>query len=332
MPNVITHNLMAEEVSRLVKTPRIKTAIQKYKKVFLLGSSGPDIFFYYNQYPWTNQALAKETHAIGNRVHTENINAFYQRGIELIRREKRSSVVDIQLAYLAGHLMHWALDVCAHPYIFNQSGDLDGPAPACYWHFRMESMIDTLMLQEIKDIPLTMYHPAMFFKLNDLERQVVSQWYASILNDVFNENITRQRIEGCITTGYEILGLLHDPSGRKFKTLRIAEKAMGKTWAFTSHVVLGQADHKHDILNLNHREWSHPADPTRRSTASFVDLYEQSILLGQEALDTLGQVLEDESLSMDSVLQNRSYDSGDDLRSPFINYDSVYERGNAYGK
>ncbi len=328
MPNVITHGLMAQDVRSQLETPHVKQAIESYKRAYFLGCNGPDIFFYYNQWPWKDQIEAKRVHEIGNRIHQDSINAFYESWVWAINNETTAENKQILTAYLAGHLMHWSLDTIAHPYIFNQSGDMSGATK--YWHYRFESAIDSKMVQEIKHLPLSSIHSSFFLHVSEKERALISRVYSTIVEETYEVYCPPFILEDTIKTGEQILRLMHDPKSWKVKVIGSLEKVVAEPWIFSSHVVFGEEE-PYDVLNLKHRDWCHPADNTEISAESFVDLYDRSITRGIEVLEHLDGAINGQMDSYLDFIGEKSYDSGDNLHRPFIYYDSVYERGDFDG-
>lgn len=324
MPNVITHGLMAQDVRSQLNAPLLHRAIDAHNVAYFLGSSGPDIFFYYNQWPWTNQDDAKVMHDLGNLIHKEKINAFYQAWIERIKQTDDQRTKEIYIAFLCGHLNHWALDTIAHPYIFNQSGPMEGKTR--YWHYRMESMIDTKMCQNVKGLPLRKLHSSALLNVNAQERSIIAEAYAAVVRDVFAVACEGATLDTSIAQGVNILRIMHDPKMIKTKIIQLAEKLMNNPWVFSSHIVMGESD-QYDELNLMHRTWCHPADDQDTSNASFLDLYDEAVVRGISTLEAFASVLENQRTSLDDILQDCSYDSGDALQREFRYYDSLYERG-----
>lgn len=325
MPNLMTHALMGQDVLSRLDDESIRLAIEQYPQAFILGTSGPDIFFYHNVYPWQDARSGAVVHEVGNRVHREKVNDFYLAVVALIASSDDEKQA-LLLAYFAGHLMHWALDVTAHPYIFNQSGEI-GRAPTTYWHFRMESMIDALMIRSIKRLTMDSLSASEHLTLPSDQQVIITQAYQQILMQVFAIACPAETISKSIDTGRRVLKVLYDPHHRKYPFVRFIEQRMKKPWAFTSHMVTGQLDHEHDVLNLAHRTWCYPTDDSRTSKDSFVDLYEQSIVLGLNALTAFQEALNGRNEMLLKTLGNRRYDSGLDTDDPLIYYDSIYERG-----
>jgi len=149
MPNIITHALCAQDAIESIETPYLSALIAKYPRIYALGSSGPDFLFYYKILPWEKADPENRMRKIGNLIHSSRINDFYQSAIGVIQTTQDEPTRERMIVFIAGHLAHWALDSIAHPYIFAKTGVI-GSGPTKYWHFRFESMLDTLMVTQVK--------------------------------------------------------------------------------------------------------------------------------------------------------------------------------------
>ena len=322
MPNVVTHGLMALDVYNQLDESRVKSAIKKFPKAFLLGSNGPDILFYYNVFPWQNQKQNQKVADFGHAVHTSNINEFYNVGIEFILNINDVRRQEILISYLAGHLQHWALDSLAHPFVFYRSGELKGITR--YDHYRYESMVDALMVMYVKKRRLQDLHAKRFVDVNDEERRVIASFYQRILQKVFKISTEQQVIDSAILSFKQVLNFLYDPYHVKFPIIRAYEKGVGSEWAFTSHIVSSKIDATYDVLNLKHEPWCNPTDKDDISTQSFVDLYNESIQLGIEGVEVLSEVLEGKRRDFDSYLNGKCYDTGRPEGVEMKYFDSIY--------
>lgn len=325
MPNYITHALCANDALQNFLFKDLKEVIQKNAQVYSMGSSGPDFIFYFRTFPWEDQSLNKEIHNIGQVIHTQKINEFYQRAVELILEEENAIDRDIKIAFLAGHLMHYALDTSAHPYVFYHSGEMKNETK--YWHFRLESMIDTVMVKKIKDLSLSQIDAISMIDSSAEIRKVLSTFYAKVVKDVHSLDFSTSIYEECFATMPKVAKWLFDPHTLKFHWVQAWERASNKDWVFSSHMVIGKIDKKHDVLNLKHQAWNHPCFLHETSTESFVDLYEKAILRGQAILYALADVLYKKG-SMDKLLTiigDLSYDTGK-VNAPSMQfYGSIYE-------
>lgn len=325
MPNLITHALCAQDALQEFKSEYLLGLIQKYPQVYSMASSGPDFIFYYRVYPWLDQSKCKEVYAVGNAIHAHHINAFYQKALGLIQNEVNPRHQEIMQVFIAGHILHWSLDTSAHPYVFFHTGEMRGATR--YWHYRLESMIDTAMVQSIKGYQLSTMPSGQIVGSTLEVRKVISQFYADIVQDVYGDMLEPSVYEECLETMPKVAQLLFDPKNSKLKWIQSIENLMKAPWKFSSHMVLGELDTQHDVLNLEHLEWSHPCDKNEVSKESFVDLYEKAVLRGLGCLYTLDAIFRQQQKpeALTSLLQDRNYDTGKSNPSAMKFYRPIYK-------
>lgn len=308
IPNVVTHGLMALDVFNRLETSKVKEAIASYPRSFLLGSNGPDILFYYKVFPWQDQKLNKIIANYGSIVHEKNIDAFYDEMFLQLSQIKNSQRQEVLISYVAGHLLHWALDVLAHPFVFYRSGPLSGESE--YWHYRYESMLDALMVTYYKDKKLSDVNVKKFVDVSEEERRYIATFYQQSLAKVHGIYVRPDVIESAIISFKQILTFLYDPHNLSTPIIQTLENKFAKPWAFSSHVVNSKIEAEYDVLNLKREMWCNPCDDTICSNQSFIDLYEESIDLGVSLLEAFEKVLKGERDNLHDMIQNRRYDSG----------------------
>ncbi len=325
MPNYITHALCANDILQDLNSNKMVQLIQKYPQVYALGSSGPDFLFYYRTFPWQDQSQNKTVHNVGNIVHSEKINDFYKEALRFCMHETSEEKRNIQLVYLAGHLMHYALDTIAHPFVFFHSGEMKGETK--YWHYRLESMIDTVMVKQIKELDLAHVDAVGMVSSTYKVRKILSAFYAQTVKEVYGIDLDHSVYEECFETTPKVVKWLFDPHNLKFAWIQAGERASKNDWLFSSHMVTGKLDKKHDVLNLKHHVWNHPSDEIEVSTESFLDLYDKAIIKGQSILEALNKLFFEKGSLVDvlNVIGNLSYDTGKENAAPMQFYGSIYE-------
>lgn len=323
IPNVITHGLMALDVYNKLEVSSVQRAIDKHPRAYLLGSNGPDILFYYKALPWQDGALNKEVQHYGNRVHVEAINEFYEVAIQTICDMNDQENKEILIAYVAGHLQHWALDSLAHPFVFYRGGEIAGSTK--FWHFRYESMIDSLMVTYVKRRKLQEIKAEKFVDVSREERRVIASFYNMLLYRVFGIETKPEVIDEAIRTFKKALFFLYDPKNHMTPLIQMVENKFFEPWELTSHIVNSKFDTEHDILNLKHEVWSNPTNIDETSTQSFVDLYDDSIKLGQALIDELENVLLGGEYRFNEILNNCQYDTGRPVGQEMKYYNCIYK-------
>jgi len=325
MPNIITHALCAQDALERLGDSPLKSLIQKYPQVYAMASSGPDFMFYFRVMPWQDQSRNTEVYGVGNDIHNSKIDEFYLRAMELIRLEEDPVKQEILQVFLAGHLTHWSLDTIAHPYVFFHTGEMKGKTR--YWHYRLESMIDTLMVKAVKKYKLEHTRSYDIVRSTSENRAIIGAYYRNIVRAVYGTDLELEVYEECLASMHSTSKLLFDPYEMKLPFIQKLEKTMKAPWKFSSHMVLGIMDVKHDILNLKHREWVHPCDDRMTSTKSFIDLYQEGVVRALSGLNALNAIFFEsyQPLILTSLIQDRNYDTGLANPGPMLYYRPIYE-------
>jgi hypothetical protein len=325
MPNIITHAFLAQDTIEAIETPTLSNLIAQYPQVYSMGSSGPDFLFYYKILPWEKADPAIKVKEIGNLIHSGRINDFYQSALGVIQTTQDDTTRNIMTVFLAGHLTHWALDSVAHPYVFAKTGVI-GSGVTKYWHFRFESMLDTLMVTQVKGFKIENIKMPEFVASTKETRKAVAFLYRQIVLDLFEEDIPEAIYEECLVSMASTAKLLYDPYTLKFPGIQAGEKLAGKLWEFSGHMVIGDPDTKHDILNLNHALWTHPCDETLISTESFLDLFLRAKDRAMAALYALEGIITmtQPKAALNLITRDLSYDTGLPKLTAMTHYDPIY--------
>jgi hypothetical protein len=324
MPNIATHGLLAQDALDNAPFQTLARIIRQYPKAYFLGSNGPDLFFYYHVLPWQEQEGAARMAILGNRIHAEKIDDFYRSAVDIIQETEEGPLKNAMIAYVAGHLTHWSLDTVAHPYIFYKTGLISGPTK--YWHSRMESNIDTLMVKQVKGYSLAKFATPQLVDADALTKRAVAILYPEILKRIFNEDVPPSDIVESIESFHKVIKLLNDPYTLKFPFIQLIERLGGTKWAFSCHMVTGVCDEQRDLLNLSHSTWVHPCDITKTSQESFTELYESARVRAVGLLCALDDILFKSYMTdqLIAMIGDRTYDAG--LKNPpdMIHFDPIY--------
>ncbi len=321
MPNVLTHGLMAHQVVQKLDFNQVSQAIEIYPGPFFFGSNGPDFLFYHNRLPHLYNAKIDWIRDLGSKIHNEEINQFYLRGIEYYQLKRDG--YEIFLSFLAGHLCHWSLDSVAHPYVFAKTGLLEGDSE--HFHVRFESMLDALMVEKILLKPLKQYPTYKFVKLSSRERRIIALGYQYMIKKTFDLHVPLKELVNSMKTMYQLLHVLFDPSSLRFHTINWLEsKLFNDPYRYTKHVVHPDLDLQRDILNLDHQPWRHPSRPEQVSTQSFLDLFQQAIDRGAYALNLLDISLDTQGEALLEFIDNRDYEMGTNDKQLARVFDLIY--------
>ena len=314
MPSIITHGLFAKNVYDNLNDETLRKIIKKYPREFIIGSNGPDFFFFYKILNKEGQKIRN----VGNFVHSKYINEFFINAFEIIQNEKDIELKEAMTSYIIGHLCHWALDSNAHPYINYCVGNYSGISES--WHHRMESMIDAMLLKDIKNESIKTFKFYLLAKQSKLTLDVISNIYIPIIKNVYHFELTRKHIKDALNDWYQLLNFLYDPNQTKIKLLQAYEKKINKPWLYSGNVIPIKLDYTYDVLNEAKNEWCYPTNKDKRSNESFMEIYERSKGL---ILDILHHY--DDLDYMIKHINNASYDTGESEEKEMIYFNYIYE-------
>lgn len=323
MPNVLTHGLMAQRVFETMCEGEVVSAIRANPQVYKFASNGPDFLFYYNAWPWMDQKEARRVSEYGELMHCERVNRFVDCMVALMLKQNQLAARKIMLAFIAGYLCHWALDSVAHPFIFYRSGSMAGDLK--YYHYRYESALDVKMVRSVFKYKLKDYPTRSFLNMTSNQEAVVAFLVSEAHQDTYKSALTQAECLRCMKIAKQILIPLFDPKGIVFPLVRGVEKGLAHNhWIFSSHMVSSTIDHTYDELNLKKALWKNPADPSITSTATFLELFEESIDRGYEALECLDNICLGKAHSLAPVIQDRNFNTGHTTRTPMVAFDNIY--------
>ncbi len=324
MPNIITHKIFAQRVLQHCTKQDIKTVIEKHLQLYYIGSNGPDFLFFYHMKPGE---LFKEhsLNHIGSELHHGHVNAFYESALESIKKEKDPFTKESELAYLLGHLTHWALDMTTHPYIFYRTGNCKKASAGL--HHRFESMLDAMMLKQFYQTDIKEYRCSAICEFDREMLKAIARIYVPALQHTLHQQIRVYQLRSALESWYAIQELLYDPKDRKAKLLHKAERLIRKPWLISGNVVPCQIDSTYDITNEQKQEWCDPCDDQRRSNASFNELLEDAMTTALRVWKAAyGCVEYDADITrLFNELQDRAYDSGREGNAEMKYFNVIYD-------
>jgi len=241
----------------------------------------------------------------------------------MIKHEDDPILKETMISYLAGHLCHWALDCTAHPFIFYRTNGTTEETK--YWHYRYEAMIDTYMMDYLKDENLITYPPASLLEHDELVIKAITEIYRSPVKEIWDFDLYEKNINKAFRDFHNILMLIYDPIGIWFYIIQTIEIIRKKKWSFTSHFLMLKLDDTKDILNMTKQKWSNPCDCSEVHNDSFIELFDAAIDLGVKTLKLFDNATQkDHATALLKLINNRSYDTGyPDFRTMKY-YDSIY--------
>lgn len=323
MPCIITHKIFAEKAFMQLNKQDIIQLIDNHAQLFYIGSNGPDILFYHNALPWQSH-LTKAISSLGNQMHSTLINAFYEKAFELIQKEKNRQIKERIMAYLLGHLTHWALDKSVHPYIFYRTGASE--KIHMDYHHRIESDIDLKLLHRIKGVEASQYCSYQICEYDDAMLQAIARLYVPIAKEIYHVDLKVNDIRKALDNWKMLQKLFQDANGTKEKIIFKIEQKLNIPWRYSGYL-LKQKEEDYDVLNDNHDLWCHPCDQSIQSKQSFMELFEEGLQLVNPLLEKAYGCMEydaDSKIVLE-ILKNQSYDTSMSTLCEMKYFDIIYK-------
>lgn len=269
MPNLVTHALFCEDVMKSLNEP----LLDRCKMFVITGSQGPDFLFFYHTTP-AKLLLPNKVRQFGNKFHEENVNAFYASAINSIRHEKKHPIQQEMIAYLCGHLCHWAMDSTFHPYIYYRTGNYSLSSDCAFNHHRFESLLDAAMLKFKKDTTITDYDPGVECLSTSLPvARAICRIYIPAIEQIYDTKLEPKTIVEALEDWKTMQKIFRDPKNYKKGFLQPIEKSLGLLHALSGFSIPNVCEDNVDICNLLHKPWKNPAT-LEQSDESLFDLYE----------------------------------------------------------
>lgn len=327
LPSFYCHYLASSAVLETIGSSSLKSILDSNRNVFSLGAQGPDIFFYFDFWPFKKStSLAK----LGGRLHYLKVGLFFEKSLEYISRTNGRDR-DILLAYIMGYICHYSLDGSAHPYVFYKSGfkvpKSESRERYSADHRRFETAVDILMLQHILGTKPSKLSPFKLIHTDNHSRLVIGQFYSWILSEMFKLDAPYSEIVSAIKATETTLLLSMDRTGVKKFLLELIESLLGRPPVFSSAIHSGPVDNNIDYLNLEHRPWHLPWDIDVEITSSFPELFDRSVSTAKELCELyFSKANSGDCSALDGTLWNNSFYTGlsCDRRLVFDYFDSVY--------
>lgn len=307
MPAFFSHYRFGFYCYKNLKNSFIKEAIARYPHAFVLGTQGPDLFFYHiGNYTGNEKNFA-------GRLHEENTGKFLNCLLKkaYLRNNNINTKSWIEIAYAAGFLAHYYLDCKTHPYVYSFVGT-EKNNRVLGKHFELESDIDLRLLEKMDGKKPSDYNVSDMVTLSAIEREVISnQLSYAVTNCLYGSHLSA---EVCKVIFREItiaLRLMSDKNGAKGKYCELLEtKIMGYHMA-TPLLYNDKCHDINDCCNENHTVWLNPFT-NHLSTNSFFDLFDEAKMEYNMMINELVLVFERKKQysELEKIIGNRSYKSG----------------------
>ncbi|MDR1560387.1 MAG: zinc dependent phospholipase C family protein [Clostridiales bacterium] len=323
MPGVITHYLMSKASADLIGDSAVLNCLKQHGDVFYLGAQGPDILYF---------ALGnKDLNNLGERMHGEGVAGFFAECLNRIRKTASHEGRDEIIAYMAGYICHFALDVRAYPYIYykagfeGEDGRVEGES-ALRRHF-LEATIDCVLLRNLEDkTPYALNIPGII-SVGAKKRMLIGKFLSETVASSYGVFIYPEDYAKAMKDMAFVYRIFRDRTG----TRRRIAMALGKvsdgmrTVASMMHC---SPVKRLDYLNEQRAAWHYPWDDTIDINASFMDLFNSAADDSRIYVNAFGKALNrqlDDKIAL-SILGGKNFSTGLESTVKFLYYNIEFEK------
>ncbi len=305
MPGFTTHYIFGMKAYNDMPFTQLKHIIAKYRWLYQLGLQGPDMFFY--NIPILRH---RDYRNVGSYMHEHKANAFFECCLRHIGAIKSRQQQEEAISYLAGFINHYIADSICHPFVYGRIGyQVENPTSKHHgMHAQLENELDAILLWKYKKKKPSEFNQTATICLNGQEIQFISNFLAYCINETYypitprnNFQVTPAMVHRSIWALRFGCRTLSDKTGKKKFGIASIESIFISHPVASAKMVTDSVTDYRTSCNLNHEAWTNPWDKSRVSTASFVDLF-------HETLDKCSRVY---SLLCDAVTDEQPLDKQD---------------------
>lgn len=200
MPTTYAHDLFGKKVYQ--KLPEeMQKVIRQNGNIYRIGLHGPDILFY--------DLLSAETIDVGVKMHAQQARAFFEHGMEQVRRTGNEAM----LAYLLGFACHYILDSKCHPYVY----ELD--ENKVITHTAVEKELDRYLMMK------TGYDPHRYYPAHAI---CPKHRYARVIHKLIPQISTEQVYKSMRCMKFLTRLMVYDDKGAKRFVMKIGTRFVGR--------------------------------------------------------------------------------------------------------
>ena len=278
MPALITHCLFGEEAVNRGTIPQLDGAdVPAHElRAFYLGCQGPDPFFFAVTTP--RGGVARKLAGAMHRGRVSESFAAVRTDLAKLPEGDRQA----GRAFAYGLLAHYALDRCAHPYVYALEDELCGADESLAdarseVHAIIESEIDCGILDAYRGCSTAEVAPVSVLAGDPRATRPAGALMASVANRVFGLGLRPVDYEGALGDMRLCYRLIEPSGSRRTRWLGTLERVV------RPHSQLAALAHRTDqgadnpSMNPRRRSWT---DPFKGSDSSegFVEVFERALI------------------------------------------------------
>ncbi len=297
------HQQLAKDTYETL-TPAQKAKVNQ--DTFTIGSQGPDPFFY--------RILSKDrikTMQIGEHLHDNRVNE----AIKAMIRHTKQHPSAWNVGFLLGYVLHFALDVHIHPYVYHHVGVYDQDAPDSAHmrglHLKFERRIDAALIKKRHGIaPEKFRLKKQALPLKTLPNDVVDTMN-HVTETVYDIDAGGQLYKKGYQSMRHVLRLaVEDRHGIKKRFYGLIDRFQNKRDLFFKDLSFHKADLSYDYLNEAETLWHHPVTNSP-SHDSVETLYQKAFDMSKHLINAIyDNIFADKPFDVEAMFNNLSYNTG----------------------
>lgn len=310
MPDAYTHAHVAMNIAKEVSS----SFITKNYKHYIIGSQGPDPYFYNNFLPWKS---ANYSYSIGSKMHHKDTKKLLE---ELIKNANE----DETKALVLGMLTHYALDTSAHPYIYYVTGLYNSRTKENRGtHLELERAIDNIIIEREGNNPRLFNIGKAIFPKTTFKKDTIDCLSKS-LNKVYKTtNGGEIYDESYRDFRYQFTHLAYDPLGIKKQVYKLLDKFIDSSIKYSAISHFKIRIEGIDYMNLEKKTWYHPIT-NEASNETFYDLMHKAEIFGTSLVKETLNYFETGNNKIFSLIKNLCYSSGLEIDNrKMIHFDPI---------
>jgi hypothetical protein len=302
LSQVIKHLEHGTTVQRRISSLLKREDVRNYAN---FGSVAPDIFYFYHV---LSPKRTRRASIWGDRSHHERVAELVFSFLDRVADTEESLFRDRFLAFTLGYICHCVVDVITHPYIFYISGDYYNSDPKIAYsaqinHMKVEYGLDSFLIHHRWGMSPKQYdfphyiniRPKLTGKRKKMDPMLWKFWVDS-LQEIFPEEFqsdyigNSQKIHPGDILNESYLGFYSMASIVDSRSTAVRGFLKFVDWLTfrkaNSSVLLLPLRENIDprIMNEEKREWSYPAEPSKKSQESFIELLNDSVQVSKEII------------------------------------------------
>lgn len=273
MPAFASHYIFAKEMLPFIR----QTAdFNVCDDAVLIGSQGPDIFFFGRIFPWQ---VGKPLAEIGSKLHRAKPSSIFE---SMRDYAEKSLYYDIAKSYIYGFMLHYALDRKCHPYVYSLQDRLTEERRFLNSHTAhniIENSADSYLLNK----RMYVQKPHLFDTSKTItdDKNItaeIGRLWEYVLPFSTGIKLTAKQAQNAVGDTKYAQKMLLDRQGVKRLLLSPAETAVSpitKNYKITSMLRPKDLEKAKKYVNIDRNEWLSPFSDMK-STDSFEELFDKA--------------------------------------------------------